>query len=525
MFVGIDQPIEQPDDELDKPHEECGVFGICAPGRGVARHAFFALYALQHRGQEAAGIVTCDGTVAHVHKGMGLVSQVFNEENLHYLQGHLAIGHTRYSTTGAPKLRNTQPYVIETLDGPLAIAHNGNLINAPQLRRELLERGVGLSTSSDSEVILHLLAGAGSADYATRIRIMMARAEGAYALTILTRDAIYGVRDPWGLRPLVLGKLTDGALDGVTDGAAGGTAKGRGSKEAAKPALVSNGALGGSQFAGYVLASESCAFATIGAEAVREIQPGEIIRIDARGYEIMQGAPAQKLAFCTFEQIYFARPDTIFRGQLVHQTRQKLGKQLAKEAPANADIVVPVPDSGTPHAIGYAQKSGIPYSEGLIKSRYIGRTFIQPSDELRKVGVAMKFNPLPENLKGKRIVLVDDSIVRGNTSGPLIRMLRNAGAKEVHVRVACPPIKFPCFMGVDMASMQELIAANKSLDEICDHIGADSLAYLSIDGLMKALKMTDGYCNACFTGEYPFSTPIPLIELQEKEKFVHVWGN
>lgn len=512
---------EQPDDRLDKPHEECGVFGIYAPGRDVARHAFFALYALQHRGQEAAGIVTCDGSVAHVHKGMGLVSQVFNEENLHYLQGYLAIGHTRYSTTGAPKLRNTQPYVIETLEGPLAIAHNGNLINAPQLRRELLERGVGLSTSSDSEVILQLLAGAGTADYATRIRIMMARAEGAYALTVLTRDAIYGVRDPWGLRPLVLGKLSDGAAEG----AVGETAKGKAGKAAVKSGAQVNGTVSDKRPAGYVLASESCAFATIGAEPVREIQPGEIVRIDARGYEIMQGAPAQKLAFCTFEQIYFARPDTIFGGQLVHQTRQKLGKQLAKEAPANADIVVPVPDSGTPHAIGYAQKSGIPYSEGLIKSRYIGRTFIQPSDELRKVGVAMKFNPLPENLKGKRIVLVDDSIVRGNTSGPLIRMLRNAGAKEVHVRVACPLIKFPCFMGVDMASMQELIAANKSLEEICAHIGADSLAYLSIDGLMKALKTSDGYCNACFTGDYPFSTPIPLIELQEKEKFVHVWGN
>lgn len=469
----------------DKPREECGVFGIYAPGKEVARHTFFALYALQHRGQEAAGIVTCDGQMAHVHKGMGLVSQVFNEENLHYLQGSLAIGHTRYSTTGAPRLRNTQPYIIETLDGPLALAHNGNLINAPQLRRELLERGAGLSTSSDSEVLLHLLAGAGAPDYGTRIRIMMARAEGAYALTILTRSALYGVRDPWGLRPLVLGRIEGG----------------------------------------YVLASESCAFAAIGAETVREIQPGEIVRIDERGYEIVQGVPPAQLAFCTFEQIYFARPDTIFNGQLVHQTRQKLGKQLAKEAPVSADIVVPVPDSGTPHAIGYAQKSGIPYSEGLIKSRYIGRTFIQPSDELRKVGVAMKFNPLPDNLKGKRIVLVDDSIVRGNTSGPLIRMLRKAGAREVHVRVACPPIKFPCFMGVDMASQSELIAANMSLEEICAHIGADSLAYLSIAGMMKALKAGGGYCNACFTGDYPFSTPIPLIELQEKEKFVHVWGN
>lgn len=471
-----------PDDKL---HEECGIFGIYAPDAEVARYTFFALYALQHRGQEAAGIVTSDGKVAHVHKGMGLVSQVFDEDNLRYLLGHLAIGHTRYSTTGSPKLRNTQPYVIETLDGPLAIGHNGNLINAPQLRRELLERGVGLSTSSDSEVILHLLAGSGG-DWLARIRIVMARAEGAYALVILTRDAVYGVRDPWGLRPLVLGKLATG---------------------------------------GHVLASESCAFATIGAELVREIQPGEIVRIDANGYDIVQGAPPQPLAFCTFEQIYFARPDSLLNGKLVHQTRQKLGKQLAKESPAHADIVVPVPDSGTPHAIGYAQKSGIPYSEGLIKSRYIGRTFIQPSNELRRVGVAMKFNPLPENLKGRRVVLVDDSIVRGNTSGPLVKMLRDAGAKEVHVRVACPPIKFPCFMGVDMASQDELISANKSVEEICEHIGADSLAFLTISGMMRALKAESGYCNACFTGDYPFSTPIPLIELQEKEKFANVWGD
>ncbi len=471
-----------PDDKL---HEECGIFGIYAPGAEVARYTFFALYALQHRGQEAAGIVTSDGQVAHVHKGMGLVSQVFDEDNLRYLLGHLAIGHTRYSTTGSPKLRNTQPYVIETLDGPLAIGHNGNLINAPQLRRELLERGVGLSTSSDSEVILHLLAGSGG-DWMARIRTVMARAEGAYALVILTRDAVYGVRDPWGLRPLVLGKVAGG---------------------------------------GYALASESCAFATIGAELVREIQPGEIVRIDANGYDIVQGAPPQPLAFCTFEQIYFARPDSLLNGKLVHQTRQKLGKQLAKESPADADIVVPVPDSGTPHAIGYAQKSGIPYSEGLIKSRYIGRTFIQPSNELRRVGVAMKFNPLPENLKGKRVVLVDDSIVRGNTSGPLVKMLRDAGAKEVHVRVACPPIKFPCFMGVDMASQDELISAQKSVDEICTHIGADSLAFLTISGMMRALKADGGYCNACFTGDYPFSTPIPLIELQDKEKFANVWGD
>jgi amidophosphoribosyltransferase len=466
----------------DTLHEACGVFGLYAPGRDVARLAFFGLYALQHRGQEGAGIVTCDGRMAHIHKGMGLVSQVFNEDNLRHLQGNLAIGHTRYSTTGAPKLRNTQPYLVETLDGPLALGHNGNLINAPQLRRELLERGVGLQTSTDSEVILHMLAGAGGSDWTTRIRIMMAKAEGAYSLVILTRDAVYGVRDPWGLRPLVLGQLEGG----------------------------------------YVLASESCAFATIGATPVREIEPGEIVRLDANGYTTVQGAPRQKLAFCTFEHIYFARPDSILNGRLVHEVRQRLGRQLAQEAPAQADIVVPVPDSGTPHAIGYAQTSEIPYSEGLIKSRYIGRTFIQPTDELRKIGVAMKFNPLPENLKGKRIVVVDDSIVRGNTSGPLVQMLRNAGAKEVHVRVACPAIKFPCFMGVDMATQSELIAAHKSVDEICEYIGADSLAFLSISGLMKALEAEQGYCNACFTGDYPFATPIPLFELQEKDRFQQV---
>ena len=470
----------------DKLREECGVFGIYAPGQDVARLTFFALYALQHRGQEAAGIATSDGRMAHVHKGMGLVSQVFNEENLHHLRGHAAIGHTRYSTTGSPKLRNTQPYIVETLDGPLAIAHNGNLINAPQLRRELLERGVGLQTSTDSEVLIHLLAGAGSLDWETRIRIMMAKAEGAYSLTILTRDAVYGVRDPWGLRPLVLGELEGG---------------------------------------GYLLASESCAFGAIGGRMIQEVQAGQIVRLDADGYEIVQGAPARKLAFCTFEQIYFARPDSVLNGELVHTVRQRLGRQLAEEAPADADMVMPVPDSGTPHAIGYAQRSGLPYSEGLIKSRYIGRTFIQPTDHLRKASVAMKFNPLPDNLRGRRVVVVDDSIVRGNTSGPLVQMLRDAGAAEVHMRVACPPIKFPCFMGVDMASQDELIAAHQSVDKIREHIGADSLAYLSVTGLMKALQAEEGYCNACFTGDYPFNTAIPMIEMQEKEKFAHVWGN
>ena len=473
-------------DQFDSPREACGVFGICAPGLDIARLTYFAIYALQHRGQEAAGISTCDGKTAHIHKGLGLVSQVFNEDNLGHLQGHLGIGHTRYSTTGSPRLGNTQPYMLETLDGPLAIGHNGNLVNAPKLRLDLLERGVGLSTSTDSELIIHLLAGA-RGTWVQRIRQLMTIAEGAYSLTILTRDAIYGVRDPWGLRPLVLGELENG----------------------------------------YAIASESCAFATIGAKAVREIEPGEIVRIDKEGYEIVQGAPAEKAAFCTFEQIYFARPDSILGGRLVHRVRQGLGRQLAREAPVEADIVVPVPDSGTPHAIGYAQESGIDYSEGLIKSRYIGRTFIQPTDRLRKVSVAMKFNPLPENLRGQRVVLVDDSIVRGNTSGPLVQLLRGAGAAEVHMRVSCPPIRFPCFMGVDMASQSELIAANMNQEEIRLHIGVDSLAYLSVEGMMNALRAEDGYCNACFTGNYPFDTPLIELELglDEKEKFAGVLGN
>ncbi|MBI1298989.1 amidophosphoribosyltransferase [bacterium] len=477
-------PSHDLDFEGDELHEECGVFGIYAPGKEIARFTYFAIYALQHRGQEAAGIVTSDGHIAHVHKGMGLVSQIFNEDNLGHLDGHMGIGHTRYSTTGSSRLRNTQPYILETLDGPLAIGHNGNLINAPQLRRDLLERGVGLSTSTDSELIIHVLARTRGGTWFNRFRQLMAQLEGAYTLIILTRDGIFGIRDPWGLRPLVLGEM---------DG-------------------------------GYCLASESCAFSTIGAKMVREIEPGEIVRIDDKGYEIVAGLPPEQRAFCTFEQIYFARPDSILNGKLVHQVRQELGRQLAKEAPVDADIVVPVPDSGTPHAIGYAQQAGIPYSEGLIKSRYIGRTFIQPSDQLRKVGVAMKFNPLPDNLAGQRVVMVDDSIVRGNTSGPLVQLLRDAGASEVHVRVACPPIKFPCFMGVDMATQKELISAQKSLEEIRVHIGADSLAFLTVDGMMQALKSEDGYCNACFHGTYPFSTPIPYIELQEKHKFAGVWG-
>ena len=473
-----------PGSVLDSPRERCGVVGVYAADRDAARITFFGLFALQHRGQEAAGIVSYDGLFAHVHKGEGLVGSVFNEDVLSTLRGGAAIGHTRYSTTGGSTLRNAQPQVIETIDGPLAVAHNGNLVNAPQLRRQLLERGVGLQTSSDTELMVHVLTGAGGA-WLDRIRSLMRQVEGAYSLTILTREAVYGVRDPWGFRPLVIGEI---------DG-------------------------------GYVLASETCAFSTTGAKFVAEVQPGEIVRIDSFGLHIEQGAPPRARAFCTFEQIYFSRPDTVHDGKLVHSVRQRLGRQLAREAPVDADLVLSVPDSGTPHAVGFAQEAGLPYTEGLIKNRYVGRTFIEPTQELRDAGVAMKFNPLRDNLAGRRIVMVDDSIVRGTTGGQLVRMLRDAGASEVHVRVACPAISHPCYMGIDMATPEELVASRLSPAGIREEIGADSLAFLSLEGLMSALDADDGYCNACFTGKYPFE-PEQFVQLQLglKDRFASVWG-
>lgn len=490
------------DDELDRPHEECGIFGIYAPGRDVARLTFFGLYALQHRGQESAGIVTCDGVGVASHKGMGLVAQVFDEEALHPLKGHLAIGHTRYSTTGASHIRNAQPYQIETIYGPLGLAHNGNLTNALDLRRRLLERGVGLTSTTDSEVIVQILAapseiwasgtlpatyqrnGDGNEDddhWLARIRALMQVAEGAYSLALLTRDSLYAVKDPRGLRPLCIGQLEDG---------------------------------------GYVVASESCALATIGATYLRAVEPGEIIRIDARGLHSFNGHSPAERRLCSFEYVYFARPDSIFEGQTVHHVRQSMGRQLARETPVEADVVVPVPDSSIPAAIGYSLESGIPFSEGLIKNRYIGRTFIQPDDKLRQLGILLKFNPLVPNLNGKRVVLVDDSIVRGNTSRPLVQLLRNAGAVEVHLRVSSPPVKHPCFMGVDMATYKELIAHRLDIESIRQHVGADSLGYLSLPGMLAAIREgipesflgKAGHCTACFSGEYPVPIPDWLFE-------------
>ncbi len=468
----VDSFLEQ--DSLDRPHEECGVFGIYAPGTEVARVAFFALYALQHRGQESAGIATSDGVSAAVHKDMGLVAQVFNEDNLSKLAGHLAVGQTRYSTTGSSHLRNAQPYLLETMHGPLGVGHNGNLTNAPLLRTRLLERGVGLTSSTDSEVITQMLAAPpqgsdnGAPDWEARIAGFMAEAEGAYALVVLTRDAVFGVRDPHGFRPLCIGRLEDG---------------------------------------GYVLASESCALGTVSASYVREVAPGEIIRLDHDGMRSVPGPVLPSPALCVFEYVYFARPDSVLEGQTIHRVRQRLGEVLAAEAPAKADLVVGVPDSATPAAIGYATASGIPYTEGLIKNRYIGRTFIEPSDQLRRSGVHLKYNPLEANLAGKRVVMIDDSIVRGTTAGPLVTLLREGGAAEVHVRVSSPPVRHPCFMGIDMADSEELIGYVKNTEEIRQHIGADSLAYLSHEGMMNAVAAEAdngaGHCNACFSGDYP----------------------
>lgn len=449
----------------DHPHEECGVFGIYAPGEDVARLTFFGLYALQHRGQESAGIAVSNGKQVNAHKAMGLVAQVFDEESLEPLKGHLAIGHTRYSTTGSSLIANAQPFTMESYLGPIALAHNGNLTNAADLRLGVLKRGVGLQSTSDSEVATMVLLGGEGPHWGDRIDHFMNCAEGAYCLTILTKDALYAVRDPLGLRPLCLGKLGD---------------------------------------SGWVVASESCALSTIGADWVRDVEPGEALMIDETGVHTIARHPAPREALCLFEYIYFARPDSMLQGQLIHSVRMELGRELARESNVAADIVMGVPDSATPAAIGYAQESGLPYTEGLIKNRYIGRTFIQPDDRLRKQGVKLKFNPLISTLNGKRVVLVDDSIVRGNTSGPIVRLLRDAGATEVHVRVSSPPIRHPCFMGVDMANYPELIAHRMTVSEIEDHIQADSLAYLSYDGLLRATgRDPQSFCGACFTGAYP----------------------
>ena len=460
---------------LDSLKESCGVFGVYAPGEDVARIAFFGIFALQHRGQESAGIATADGSRIRLHRQMGLVSQVFQEEDLERLTGHIAIAHTRYSTTGSSFVANAQPILAEGPWGPLALGHNGNVVNAVELRRELQEQGVEFHSTTDTEIIAHLLARAPGQSWEERIRYLMGRLQGAYSLVVLTPDSLMAIRDPLGVRPLCFGRLSSG----------------------------------------WAVASESCALDHIGAQLEREVEPGEAILITRSGLTSFRAAKRKKQAACVFENIYFSRPDSQIGDTLLYQSREAMGAQLAIEHPVEADLVTGVPDSATAAGLGYSRHSGIPYSEILLKNRYVGRTFIQPDQRLRELGVRLKFNPLGQVMEGKRIILVDDSIVRGTTTPHVVGLLRKAGAKEIHVRVCAPPIQWPCHFGVDMATRGELIAANKSVDEICQYIGADSLGYLSIGGLVKAAG-GDGarFCMACFTGQYPI--PVQL----ELDKFV-----
>ena len=461
----------------DHPQEECGLIGIFAPNEDVARMAYFGLFALQHRGQEAAGIAVSDGVTMSMHKDIGLIAQIFNPTSLEKLQGSYAIGHTRYSTTGSSSIRNAQPFMIETIHGPLAVGHNGNLINSPELRQRLLESGVGLSASSDSEVLTMMLARTRGNSWEERIKACMQDWVGAYCVVILTRDGVYAARDPWGFRPLSVGLLPSG---------------------------------------GYAAASETGALQTLGCRAIREVKPGEIVSLRNGALVVTQALePATPLARCVFEMIYFSRPDAVWDGRSVHLVRQMLGRELVREKRIEADVVIPVPDSSIPAAIGYAAESGIPYNDGFIKNRYVGRTFIEPTDSLRKRGVALKYNVVNENVLDKRVVLVDDSIVRGNTMGPLIKLLRDAGAAQVHLAITCPPIAHPCFMGVDMGTYEDLIAHKRTVEEICKHVEADSLYFLSLVGMMRAVGRVDGYCQACFTGKYP----LPLNKENTKTGF------
>lgn len=483
----------------DKMHEECGIFGVWAPGEDVARLTYFGLFALQHRGQESAGIASSDGHELMLRTRMGLVSTAFEEESLGKLTGHAAIGHTRYSTTGSSVACNAQPLkLVDPKLGWMALAHNGNITNAGPLQSELRGMGYSFETTSDSEVMGQLAVSSHGNDWATKFRRAMARLTGAYSLVLLTKTHMMAVRDPMGIRPLCLGRLPGHVSPEEEE-----TSAGKGEPIARNP-LHSPKANGG-----WVVASESCALLTIGAQFIREIEPGEIVTVGAEGLTSYKDSSAREQALCVFEYIYFARPDSVIEGKALHQARQNMGRELAMEHPVEADIVIGVPDSATAAAIGYAAASGIPYTEGLIKNRYIGRTFIQPHQHLRERGIGLKFNPLPEILSGKRVIVVDDSIVRGTTTRPIVELLRRAGATEVHVRIHSPAMAHPCYLGVDTARREELIAHRMTVEEIAKHIGADSLGYLSLPGLFKAVGMGgDRLCSGCFTGNYP--VPVQL---------------
>ncbi|MCI6691470.1 MULTISPECIES: amidophosphoribosyltransferase [unclassified Clostridium] len=457
------------DPSNDKFKDECGVFGIYSnKPMDVASMVYYGLYALQHRGQESAGIAVSDGETINIHKGMGLITEAFSKENLNELKGSISIGHVRYSTSGDTRIENAQPLLSQSKLGAIAMAHNGTLVNADVIRELLEDGGHIFHTSIDSEVIANLIARGAKKGIERAIFDAIQAVRGSFAMVILTEDKLIGVRDPHGIRPLCLGKFEDG----------------------------------------YVLSSESCALDAIGAELVRDIEPGEIIIIDDKGIKSYKYSENTQCQTCAFEYIYFARPDSTIDGLDVHYTRVRAGEELYKEHKIEADVVVAVPDSGIPAAIGYSKASGIPYDTGFVKNRYVGRTFITPSQEIREKAVAVKLNPLKVNISGKRVILIDDSIVRGTTSKHLVDSLRRAGAKEVHFLVASPIVKFPCYFGIDTPYRSQLIGAEKSIEEINETIGADSLGYLSMEGMYKCFKNDCEYCVGCFNGIYPVATPI-----------------
>ncbi|KPK41202.1 MAG: amidophosphoribosyltransferase [Omnitrophica WOR_2 bacterium SM23_29] len=447
----------------EKIKENCGLFGIYGHNE-AARLTFLGLYALQHRGEESAGIASFDGNSLYSHKGMGLVSDVFDEEKFSKLRGHVAIGHVRYSTTGSTTLKNAQPVVVDYSRGVVAIGHNGNLVNGALLRTELEARGSIFQTTLDSEIIVHLLARSQDKNFEKALIYALKQIEGAFSLVILKGDQLIGVRDPHGLRPLCLGKLGNA----------------------------------------YILSSETCALDLIEAKFVREVEPGEVLFINKNGTRsIKPFGERKRLAHCIFEHIYFARPDSYIFGEYIHLVRQNLGRKLAKEYPVNADLIIPIPDSGTPAALGFSHQSKIPLEMGIIRNHYVGRTFIQPSQHIRDFNVKVKFNPIKGLLKGKRIIVVDDSIVRGTTSRARLKNLLSTGVKEVHMRISCPPIRYPCFYGIDFPTRKELIAATHSIEEIRKFLGVTSLGYLSLEGLLSSVSCPKDYCTACFTGDYP----------------------
>ncbi len=462
----------------DHPHDECGVFGVYAPGEDVARIAFFGLFALQHRGQESAGIAVSDGNQLTHRKDSGLVSMVFDETQLSEMVGNMAVGHTRYSTTGSSVARNAQPVICEGARGGIAVAHNGNLVNTLSLRRRMESEGEIFLTTNDSELMAKIFTRwfDETGDPLEAVRRMMDEVTGAYSLVVMGPGFLLGCRDPHGLRPLCVGR--------------------------------SNGHT--------MIASETCALNVVGAKFDREVQPGEVVLVTSDGVTYHQGAEPVRQALCLFEFIYFARPDTRIYGRSLHAVRRAFGAELAREHPVpEADVVIPIPDTGIPAALGFAHASGIPYAEGLIKNRYIHRTFIQPNQRMREMGVRIKLNPLKDVIEGKRIVMVDDSIVRGTTTGKLVKMLLEAGAREVHVRITSPPVRYPCYYGIDMATREELVAGSVSVGDIRAMIGAASLGYLSIQGMSRAIGFgKDRFCMACFDGDYPI--PIPEEALDSK---------